>query len=79
MKTEANIIFGRNLSKLRKAKGFSQEELAFRCGFDRTYIGTIERGEKSATVNSIAKLAKGLEIPMKTFFEYEDGKEDNQQ
>ena len=44
--------------------GISQEELAFRCGVHRTYIGAIERGEKSPTLTTIEKIAKGLDIPL---------------
>ena len=71
MKTEANISFGKQVALLRKLKGLSQEKLALECGFDRTYIGTIERGEKSATINSIVKLAKGLNVSLKQLFDYE--------
>ena len=46
MKTEANIQFGQQVAKIRKSRGLSQEQLAYKCGFDRTYVGTIERGEK---------------------------------
>jgi len=71
MKTEANISFGKHVAFLRKLKGLSQESLAFECGFDRTYIGTIERGEKSATINSITKIAKGLNVSLKQLFDYD--------
>ncbi|MBR0076976.1 MAG: helix-turn-helix transcriptional regulator [Bacteroidales bacterium] len=40
----------------------SQEELAYKCGLHRTYIGAIERGEKSPTLNTIEKIAKGLNV-----------------
>lgn len=71
MKTEANIQFGQQVAKIRKSRGLSQEQLAYKCGFDRTYVGTIERGEKSATINSIVKIARGLEITLKDLFNYE--------
>lgn len=70
MKTEANIQFGQQVAKIRKSHGLSQEQLAYKCGFDRTYIGTIERGEKSATINSIVKIAQGLNITLKDLFNY---------
>lgn len=70
MKTEANIKFGQQVAKIRKLRGLFQEQLAYKCGFDRTYIGTIERGEKSATINSIVKLAQGLDILLKDLFDY---------
>lgn len=67
-KTEANIRFGRKLASLRVERGLSQKELAEICELNRTYIGTIERAEKSATVNTIHKLAKGLGISPGVFF-----------
>lgn len=63
-KTEVNILFGKHIAALRKSAGISQEELAFRCQLDRTYVGTIERGEKSPTLNTVARLARGLHVTM---------------
>lgn len=70
MKTEVNIAFGKRVSALRKAAGYSQEQFAFKCGVDRTYIGIIERGEKSPTLNTIAKLASALNISLSDIFRY---------
>lgn len=67
-KSEANILFGRRLAALRVEKGLSQEQLAAACELNRTYIGTIERAEKSATVNTIVKLAQGLGVSPREFF-----------
>lgn len=63
-KTKVNIQFGRHIAALRKSAGISQEELADRCQIDRTYVGTIERGEKSPTLNTVARLARGLHLTM---------------
>ena len=54
---------GLNLQKMRRAKGWSQEDLAFECGLHRTYISGIERGIRNPTVRVIERLAKTLEIP----------------
>lgn len=70
-KTEANIKFGNRIRQLRLSRGLSQEECAFNCGLDKNYIGYIERGEKSATINTIQKLAKGLKISLKEMFDYD--------
>ena len=53
---------------MRKRLNLSQEELADRCGVHRTYIGSIERGEKSPTLNTIEKISRGLEVNIKEFF-----------
>ncbi|HIY49100.1 MAG TPA: helix-turn-helix transcriptional regulator [Candidatus Barnesiella excrementavium] len=68
MTSDINQIFGYRVAEIRKLLGISQEELAFRCGVHRTYIGAIERGEKSPTLNTIEKLAKGLGIQIYDFF-----------
>lgn len=67
MTSDINQIFGYRVAEIRKRLGISQEELAFRCGVHRTYIGAIERGEKSPTLNTIEKLAKGLGIQIYDF------------
>ncbi len=68
MKSQIDIQFGERIAALRKQRDFSQEELAERCGVHRTYIGSIERGEKSPTLNTIAKFAKGLDVEIIEFF-----------
>ena len=70
MKTPENIAFGKRIAELRKKAGYSQEEFAFKCDVDRTYIGTIERGEKSPTLNTIAKIANALGISKRELFDY---------
>lgn len=62
MKSEINIQFGKRVIELRKIKGITQEELAYRCDIQRSYMGVIERGEKSVTLNTIEKIAAGLEV-----------------
>ena len=63
-----NIEFGKTVAKFRKQIGISQEELAYRCGVHRTYIGALERGEKSPTLNTIEKIAAGLGVKMIDLF-----------
>ena len=56
------LEFGRNVRKERLSQNISQEELAFRAGLHRTYIGMIERGEKNITLINIGKIAKALKV-----------------
>lgn len=65
------IEFGRRVKRLRLEQGLSQEELAYRCGFYRTYIGMVERAERSITLCNVFKIAKGLNITVKELFDYE--------
>ena len=62
MKSKIDIQFGLRIAELRRQLNISQEELAERCGVHRTYIGSIERGEKSPTLNTIEKFANGLGV-----------------
>lgn len=60
--------FGKRLRQLRKKADLSQEELGFRSGLHRTYIGSIERAEQNISVDNIHKLAKALKIPVEELF-----------
>lgn len=60
---------GQNLSKIRKAKGWSQEELSFECGLHRTYISGIERGVRNPTVTILDTIAQSLKCSITEFFD----------
>lgn len=53
-----------NLRRLRGEHKLSQEALAARCGLHRTYIGSIERGERNATLSSLEAIAKSFGVPV---------------
>lgn len=53
---------GAKVRKLREAKGWSQEELGFKSGLHRNYVGGIERGERNVAIVNVAKLAKALGV-----------------
>jgi transcriptional regulator with XRE-family HTH domain len=53
---------GRNVRRLRLAKGLSQEAYAFEAGIHRTYVSDIERGARNPTIKVVDKLAKPLGI-----------------
>jgi DNA-binding XRE family transcriptional regulator len=54
--------FGKKVRSLRAAAGLSQEELAGRCGLDRTYIGSVERGERNISLLNICRIAEALAV-----------------
>lgn len=79
MTTNQNLLkqFGRTIQTLRKELGISQEELAYRAGFHRTYIGMIERAERNITLSNIQKLADALNITLTDLFERNERIENN--
>ena len=64
MKYESLIIeiLANNLRYFRNQLGISQEKLADICDLHRTYIGSVERGERNVTIITLETLAKGLNI-----------------
>lgn len=55
-------LLGQNLRDWRKARGLSQEELAFAAAIDRTYVSGIERGRRNPSLLMIARLAEALGV-----------------
>ena len=60
--------FGEKVRKLRLARNLSQEELAFKAGVHRTYLGSIERGERNPSLKNIAAIARALGIDISDLF-----------
>ena len=61
--------FGSRLKNLRQEKGMTQEALALLCDLDRTYIGSVERGERNISLINIYKIAGALGIDAKELFD----------
>lgn len=55
-------VLAENLRQFRKTQGYSQEELANRCGLHRTYIGSVEREERNVSLSTLEVLAKALRV-----------------
>ncbi|KGE86854.1 MAG: helix-turn-helix domain-containing protein [bacterium] len=62
---------GARIRKLRKAKQLSQEALAFEADLDRTYVSSVERGERNIAVLNLAKLARALGVEVSTLLQEE--------
>jgi transcriptional regulator with XRE-family HTH domain len=61
--TDGNHIekaFGQVVRDLRIERKLSQEKLSELSGLDRSYVSEIERGEKTASIRTLVKLAEGL-------------------
>lgn len=60
--SEPRELLARNLRLIRAQKGISQEKLADLAGLHRTYVGSVERGERNISIDNIEKLAKALDV-----------------
>lgn len=60
--------FGKQVKKLRLEKGLSQEALAHQADLDRTYIPSIEKGERNVSITVIEKIAKAVKIKIVDLF-----------
>ena len=60
--------FGQREKELRLKKELSQEAFAFKADIDRTYISSIEKGERNVSLTIIEKIAKALEIKITELF-----------
>lgn len=56
------IQLGKMVRALREERGLSQEEFAGLCGVHRTYMGSIERGERNISMKNILRISAALEI-----------------
>ncbi len=62
-------LFGERVKYYRKKQKLSQEKLSELCELHPTYIGQIERGEKKASLETIMRICRGLQISPESLFE----------
>ncbi len=55
-------VLAANLLRLRKMRGFTQEELAFRAGLSLRYVGSVERARVSPRIGVVGRLAEALGV-----------------
>lgn len=55
-------LVGRNLARLRRERGLTQEELEVRSGLSQQYLSSLERGQRNPTVITLYEIAQALEV-----------------
>jgi len=68
MKSNILLKFGTTIKRLRKQRSYSQEEFAQIASLDRSYMGSVERGERNISLLNIEKIVKALDISLEAFF-----------
>jgi transcriptional regulator with XRE-family HTH domain len=66
---ERRRVFGQRVRALREARGLSQEQLAELAGVHRTYLSSLERGERNVGLDNIHAIAQALGVPTAELFE----------
>jgi transcriptional regulator with XRE-family HTH domain len=61
-------IFAINIRRIRERRGLTQEQLGWAAGIHQTAVARIESGERRPTLETIFKLAHGLEVPPADLF-----------
>lgn len=70
MKKEVLVQFGNRVRELRTKNGWSQEKLAEKTGFHRTYIGMVERAERNLTLTNIEVFAIAFNLKISDLFNF---------
>lgn len=63
--SNTRLLFAKNLKFFRQLKKISQEELADIAELHRTYVSSVERGERNISVDNMEKLAKALDVDIR--------------
>ena len=61
-----NTALGSVVRRRREELRMSQENLAYKSGFDRTYISGIERGRRNPSLKTLERLADALDLDLET-------------
>ena len=69
MRNILQIKVGLRIKDLRAAHDASQERFANKIGMDRTYLASIEVGQRNVTLQNLANIANGFDMTLSEFFE----------
>lgn len=67
-RSNINQKVGKRIAELRKEAGLTQEQLAIKTNLDRTFIGYLEKGNRSPSVETSNKIARALGVKIGDIF-----------
>ena len=59
---------GQRIKELREASSMSQKDLSYAADLDRSYIASVENGQRNISLVNIEKIATALGVTLKEFF-----------
>lgn len=69
-------LVGRNVARLRRERGFTQEKFAEESGFSQQYVSDLERGKRNPTVITLYELAQALGVSHVDLVKPDDGEDE---
>jgi transcriptional regulator with XRE-family HTH domain len=63
---------GLRIKNLRELASMSQKDLAYTADLDRSYIASVENGQRNISIMNIEKIATALKVTLKEFFNYDE-------
>jgi transcriptional regulator with XRE-family HTH domain len=72
---DVKVKIGQRIKELREASNMSQKDLSYAADLDRSYIASVENGQRNISIVNIEKIATALGVTLKEFFN--DGEFEN--
>lgn len=69
---DIRIRLGLRIKQVRTDRGMSQKDLAYEADLDRSYIASVENGQRNVSIVNIEKIAKALGVSLRTLFRHAD-------
>ncbi|MFN0048811.1 MAG: helix-turn-helix domain-containing protein [Cytophagales bacterium] len=69
---DVKIKIGLRIKELREKKEMSQKDLSYSADLDRSYIASVENGQRNVSIVNIEKIAFALNVTIKEFFNDND-------
>lgn len=69
---DAKAKIGLRIKNLRELASMSQKDLAYTADLDRSYIASVENGQRNISIMNIEKIATALNVTLKEFFNYDE-------